>query len=128
MTQPVQNFDIVDLFNYLKTFTVHEMAKAEKILHSAHTGSETDIEKVTAQGAHALASSIYQVLTKKVNEALTGEFSFKPAIDSLISNIKEIDPFLVHKVQLATVTRAPEPSTEAPLEGEALPPLDTLPN
>ncbi len=117
-TTPVQ-FDIVDLFNYIKTFTVHEMAKAEKILHSPHTGCEGDIEKVAAQGTHALACDLFHVLTKTVNEALAGEFNFKNEITNLVENIKEIDPFLVNKIQFAVVAPAAAANSVAAPESGA---------
>lgn len=112
ITYPVH---IEDVYNYIKTFAIHEMAKAEKILHAAHRGDETDIVKIAAQGARSLAQGIFQALTDDFAKALHGTFNFKKETADLIEGIREIDPFLVNKVYYLQMTRTPAPTEGTPV-------------
>lgn len=115
----VQQVDIFDIFNYVRTFAVDEMAKAQKIMHSPYSGQEQDIAKVAAQGAHTVACALYDAMTTKIHDATQGTFSFKEETQNLIKNITEIDPSLASKVQLV---QAPPAGTATPVEGEVIAP------
>ena len=118
--------NLIDIFNYVKTFAVHELAKAEDVMHGAYLGQESDIAKVAAQGAYEVMSALYDGLTTKVQEAMTGIFSFKDETASMIKNIEALDPYMLHKAQQVVENPAAAPvapeAAATPVEGQVLPP------
>ncbi len=115
----VQPIDMYDIFNYIKTFSVNEIAKAQKIMHGPYTGQEQDIAKVSAQGAHAIAIDLYDAMTNKIQLALHESFSFKDETQNLIKNINEIDQNLLKMVQLVH-SQASTPPSSTVIEGSAV--------
>lgn len=114
--------NLIDIFNWTKTYAVHEMAKAEEIMHGAYLGNEADISKVCAQGAYSVAKNLLDGLSVKLQDAMQDKFSFSDDIQSMLKNIEAIDPYHLAKAQQVS-----QPT--APVEGEALPleaPVETV--
>lgn len=108
---PVQ-LNILDIFNHIKAFAVHELTKAQAILHAPYAGNDQDVVKLSAQGSHAVMGGLYNILTTTVQDALAGNFDFKSETTKLIENINAMDPFMLNKVQLV-VDQASAPAPEA---------------
>ena len=102
---------LLDIYNFTKTFVVHEMAKAEDVLHSPTTPTS---EILIASGAHYVLKTLFDRLTNGVQEHNDGKFNFKEETHNMFENIKTIDPFLCAKATPATVSAVPA----EPVEGE----------
>jgi hypothetical protein len=68
---------------------------------------------------------LFDGLTAKVQEAMTGTFSFKDETQSMIKNIEALDPYMLHKAQLVVENPAgtAPAATSTPVEGEVLAPV-----
>lgn len=95
--------DLIDIYNFVKIFSINELAKSEAIMHGDYLGAEKDIEKISAQGSHKISATLFDVLTNKIAEANEGKFSFKEEITKMLDNIKELDPTYLVFATLANI-------------------------
>lgn len=121
MEAPTQvNLDAGDIFNHIKAFAVHEMAKAQAIMHSAYGECKDDTAKIAAQGAHTVLKDLFEILTGTIKKAVDGTFDFKSETSKILENINAIDPYMMARIQLLAPNPAvAEANTAAPVEGTA---------
>lgn len=124
MDQPVTNppvpINLVDVFNLVKISAVHEMAKADNVLRSPHTGVAGDVEKIAAQGAYSVAEGLFKLLTDKLQKVQNGTFSILQETNELIENISKLDKYSLLKIQMVTPQNA-APAPAAPVPAEEMP-------
>lgn len=123
--------NVADMFNFVKAFATHTIAKAESVLTSAFSGSVTDLEKVAAQGAHSVGKDLLSYFNDKIVDP---SFNLADETQSLLTNIQTLDPTKLFPLATVAPIEAAPVATDAavsapidaqPIEGEVIAPAVT---